>query len=102
MKDIQFKKQLRSKVILKPVIAEVTEISETNSVRFSTSVKGKKRIWNAAFRENETPLFIAPGTNLALAVTLLNSPFMLLLDEDFSCLDFTEEEEAKLRMAINA
>lgn len=102
LEDLRFRKMLRSKVLLKPVIAEVTEISETNSVRFSTSIKGKKRIWNNAFRENEAPLFISTEANLALAVTLLNAPFILLLDEDFSCLDFTEEEEDSLRQAINA
>ena len=100
--DLQFRKMLRSKVILKPVIAEISEISENNGIPFSTSIKGKKRVWNTPFREHETPLFISPGTNLALAVTILNTSFILLLDEDFSCLDFTEEEEQSLRIAIEA
>ncbi len=102
LEEFKFRRMLRSKVMLKPVVAEVTEISEKNAIRFSTSFKGKKRFWNNTFRENEAPLFLSTESTLALAVTLHNAPFMLLLDNDFSCLDFTEDEEARLRSAISA
>lgn len=97
-----FNRLAKTKPILQPQLVKVTQIQNNRTVSFETYIDGSKKKLNNLMRKKSSPLYLPNNDNTALAVTITGSDHVILLDEQLTVLDFTEQERVALRAAMVA
>ncbi|MFZ6720042.1 hypothetical protein [Undibacterium sp. Ji49W] len=100
--DYKLRSIIKHKLVLKPILVGVTKIENERSVSFETHIGGIKKEHSNFMRKKERPLFLSEQQALALAVEVPETNHLILLDEQLTVLDFTEQEKTELRKAIAA
>jgi hypothetical protein len=97
-----FNRVIQTKPGLLPVMVKVKDIQNQRTVFFESDIDGVKKKLRHIMRKKESPLFLPHQEDMALAVRLTGSPHIVLLNDDLTTLDFTEQEKNALRAAIAA
>ncbi len=97
-----FKSLIQTKPGLQAVMVKVKDIQNERTVFFETDIDGKKKKLRHIMRKKESPLFLPHQEDMALAVRLNGTPHVVLLNDELTTLDFTEQERSTLMAAITA
>ncbi|MFZ6871616.1 hypothetical protein ACO0LF_06035 [Undibacterium sp. Di27W] len=97
-----FNRLIQTKPGLLPVMVKVKDIQNERTVYFETDIDGVKKKLRHIMRKKEGPLFLPHQQDMALAVRLAGTPHVVILNDDLTTLDFTEQERSTLRVAIAA
>lgn len=95
-----FNRIAKEKPELQPVLAKVTHIQNERVVRFETTIDGVTKKRSHIMRKKEGPLFLPNRADMVLAVAVKGSKHVILMNEDLTSLDFTEQEKTALRNAM--
>jgi len=87
-------------LVVRPLVVTVLNVDQYNVVKFQATVDGRSIKASNKLRDGDWPLYLAGGTELALAVEVPNSPYLILLDYGLTALSFTEQERVALRAAV--
>jgi|GEM_PF-3599016 len=101
-KSFLLKKLIKNKPGLQAVMVKVNNIQNERTVSFETEIDGKKKKLQHILRKKEEPLFLPHQEDLALAVRLTGTAHVILLNDELTIIDFTEQERSALRAAIAA
>ncbi|PXX45036.1 hypothetical protein [Undibacterium pigrum] len=101
-KSFLLKNLIKNKPGLQAVMVKVNDIQNERTVSFETEIDGKKKKLQHILRKKEEPLFLPRQEDLALAVRLTGTPHVILLNDELTTIDFTEQERSALKAAIAA
>ena len=84
--------------MLRPVLAAIVEADEKRNVTFEALVDGVSVRSVNRMRDTDTPLYASTGH--ALAVWVDSIRHLILLDEQLSVIELTDDERARIRAAL--
>ena len=87
-------------MVVQPLVVTVLNIDQYNVVKFKATIDGREIKTSNKLRDGDWPLYLAGTTELAVAVAVPGSPYLILLDWDLTALSFTEQERLALRAAV--
>lgn len=95
------RRRLEGKAVqLRPVIATLLQSDEHGNVTFEARIDGKTVKAANRLREGDLPLCLPASDGQVLAVAVVGTSYLILLDDDLSVLDVSDSERAQIKAAL--